>query len=282
MEKICLVTGATSGIGKETALGLARMGANVTIVGRNPQITVETVAWLKKESANEQIHFLLADLSSLEQVRRVAKEFKEKHPRLDILVNNAGAIFLHKETSSEGFEKTWALNVLSPFLLTLGLLDHLKASKASRIVNVASKLHANGKIDFENLQGEKSYKGTTAYNDSKLAVILWTNALARRLHGTTVTVNSLHPGVVATGIASNTKGPLKFFVELGRFFVNPFLLSPAEGAKTSLYAATSEKLEGVTGKYFDNSAVVESSPLSHDINLQERVWDVSLALTTNK
>jgi retinol dehydrogenase-12 len=269
--KICLVTGATLGIGKETALGLARKGAHVVIVGRDEARTRETAAWIARESGNAQVDFLIADLSSQAEVRRLAQEFKDKYPRLDVLLNNAGAIFTRRELTAEGFERTWALNHLAEFLLTGLLLDRLEASAPARIVNVASTAHATGTIAFDNLQGEKKYSGIAAYGQSKLANIMFTYALARRLAGTGVTANCLHPGVVATGFGHNTPGLIKTLLGLAR----PFLMTAEKGAATSIYLASSPDVADVSGKYFAKCRPTASSKLSADVAVQEKLWELS-------
>jgi len=269
--KICLVTGATLGVGKETALGLARKGAQVVIVGRDAARTRETAAWIAKESGNPQVDFLIADLSSQTEVRRLAAEFKAKYPRLDVLLNNAGAIFTKRETTVEGFERTWALNHLADFLLTRLLLDTLEASAPARIVNVASAAHTRGTIDFDNLQGEQKYSGIGAYSQSKLANILFTYALARRLQASGVTANCLHPGVVATGFGHNTPGLVRTLLSLAR----PFLITPEKGAATSIALASSPDVADISGKYFAKSKPIASSKLSYDEALQEKLWALS-------
>lgn len=271
-DKICLVTGGTSGIGKETALGLAGRGAHVVIVGRDPVRTKTTADWIGREAGTEQVASLLADLSSQAEVRGLAREFKSRYPRLDVLVNNAGGIFTRREKSADGFERTWALNHLSYFLLTQELLELLKASAPGRIINVASTMHTSGAIDFDDLQGEKSYGGIRAYSQSKLANVLFTYALARRLEGTGITANCLHPGGVATSFGLNTPGALKLLMRLAR----PFLITPEQGAATSIYLASSPDVEGVSGKYFAKCKLARSSAASHDEALQERLWAVSV------
>jgi NAD(P)-dependent dehydrogenase (short-subunit alcohol dehydrogenase family) len=269
--KTCLVTGATLGIGKETALGLARMGAHVVIVGRDETRTRETASWIARESGDAEVDFLIADLSSQAEVRRLAATVKARYSRLDVLLNNAGAIFTRRETTVDGFERTWALNHLAEFLLTHLLRDILEASAPARIVNVASAAHTSGKIDFDNLQGEKKYSGISAYSQSKLANILFTYALARRLDGKGVTANCLHPGVVATGFGHNTPGLVRTLVSLAR----PFLITPEKGAATSIYLASSPEGANVTSKYFAKCKPIASSKLSYDVALQERLWELS-------
>ena len=270
--RICLITGATSGIGKETALGLARQGAHVSIVGRDADRTRATADWIRREARTNQVAFLLADLSSQADVRSLAREFAGGNSRLDVLVNNAGAIFARREMTVDGFERTWALNHLAYFLLTQELIELLKTSGAARIVNVASTMHTGGVIDFGDLQGEKSYSGIRAYSQSKLANVLFTYALARRLRGTSVTANCLHPGGVATGFGQNRPGALKLLLRLAR----PFLLTAERGAATSLYLASSPNVEGVSGKYFAKCKPARSSAASYDEALQERLWALSL------
>ncbi len=270
--KICLITGASFGIGRETALALARQQAHVIIGGRDLERTRKTQEWLIKESQNDKVDFLIADLSSLKEVRKLAAEFKRKFSRLDVLINNAGGVFTKRELTVDGFEHTWALNHLSYFLLTLELQDILKASAPSRIVNVASGAHKRGTIDFENLQGEKEFKPFIIYSTTKLANILFTYALARRLAGTGVTANCLHPGVVSTGFGKNNPGLMKLFLVLAK----PFLLTAKEGAETSIYLANSSEVEGVTAKYFVKSKAQASSAESLNVDLQERLWTLSL------
>src|ERR687890_2028432 len=205
-EKVCLITVATSGIGKATAMGLANMGAGVVMVGRDQGKGEAALAEIREQSANASVDLMLADLSSQEQIRRLADEFNEAYPRLDVLINDAGLFRSERITTAEGLEMTFAVNHLAYFLLTRLLLDVLKASSPSRIVNVSSGDHTNGTIDFDDLQGEKGYKGAKAYSQSKLATVLFTYELARRLEGTGVTANCLHPGVVGTNLGSGVSG----------------------------------------------------------------------------
>src|SRR5215213_2753516 len=231
-EKICLITGATSGIGKATAMGLANMGASVVMVGRDRGKGEAVMAEIKEGSANASVDLMLADLSSQEQVRRLADEFKEAYPRLDVLINNAGVIRSKRITTADGIETTFAVNHLAYFLLTNLLLNVLKASAPSRTVNVAS--------------GEQGYKGAKAYSQSKLATVLFTYELARRLEGTGVTANCLHPGVVGTNLGSGVSGVFGFMVRA----LTPLMKSPEKGAETSVYLASSPEVEGLSGRYF--------------------------------
>lgn len=269
--KVCLVTGATQGIGKETARALVKIGADVTIVGRNPERTAAAADELAKERGGAKVDFLLGDLSSMADVRKVASDFRAKHDRLDVLVNNAGVIIMDRTVTKDGYEATFATNHLAYFLLTELLLDLLKKSAPSRIVNVSSAVHTGGKIPFDDLNGEKSYSGTAAYSQSKLANVLFTYELARRLEGTGVTANALHPGVIRSGFGRNNGGWLGFGVKL----MAPFLITPEKGARTTVYLASSPDVEGVTGKYFDKCKPVPSSKLSHDESVAKQLWSVS-------
>jgi NAD(P)-dependent dehydrogenase (short-subunit alcohol dehydrogenase family) len=273
--KICLVTGATSGIGKATALGLARQGAHVVIAGRDAARTEDTLDSIRRHTGNPQVESLLADFSSQAEVRRLAAEFRARHRRLDVLVNNAGAYFMERELTVDGFERTWAVNHLANFLLTLELQDLLEKSAPAHIVNVSSAMHAGKTLDLDKIEEEKSY-GMRGYGQSKLANVLFTYALARRLAGTRVTANCLHPGVVSTGLVKTERRPV---VKLLLTLLRPFLSSPANGAATSIYLASSPEVEGLSGKYFINRKAVPSSPLSYDEALQERLWTLSLRQT---
>lgn len=270
--KTCLVTGATSGIGYETALGLARAGARVGIVGRDAVRTERSVASIREAAPGAVLDVFVADLSSQAQVRRLVDDLRAAYPRLDVLVNNAGAIFDKRQTTVDGIERTWALDHLAYIQLTLGLFDLLKASAPARIVNVASMAHMRGRIDLDDIDGERSYSALKAYSQAKLGNVLFTAALARRLAGSGVTANALHPGVVATGFAGNTGGWFGFAWKL----IRPFLIAPSDGAATSLHLAISPEVEGVSGRYFAKSRPVPPSAAARDEALQERVWSLSL------
>lgn len=272
--KVCLVTGATAGIGKVCARELAARGARVIVVGRNPEKTLNVVQELTRQT-DGQIEYLLADLSEQAQVRQLARDLRERTDQLDVLVNNAGAVFAKRELTSDGYENTWALNHLSYFLLTHLVLDLLKESTPARIINVASVGHFQGVIDFANLQGEEHYSITSAYAQSKLANVLFTYALARRLAGTGVTANCLHPGVVATDIWS--KGPA--WTQPFAKIIQKFMISPEKGAETMVYLATSQALNPDSGRYYDNGKALKSSKISYNEALQERLWDLSLQMT---
>ncbi len=275
-EKICLVTGATSGIGKVTAQSLAKQGAKVIIVSRNKEKCASTVKEIKKLTANSEVDFIAADLSSQKEIHKLAKQITDSYPRLDVLVNNAGGLFLSRELSLDNIEMTWALNHLNYFLLTNLLIDSLKASQAARVVNVSSVAHENGNIDFENLQGEKKYSGWGAYCQSKLANLLFTYELARKLSKTKITANTLHPGVVGTNFGTNNKGLMGKLIQL---YLKIFSISDKEGAETSIYLASSTEVQAVTGKYFIKKKERNSKPISYDEGLAKRLWQVSKELT---
>jgi NAD(P)-dependent dehydrogenase (short-subunit alcohol dehydrogenase family) len=272
--KICLVTGGTNGIGKSTAQELARMGATVIIVGRDAQKTSQVVEEIRAAGGNRRVGSMLADLSSEQEVRRLADEFKSKYAHLHILINNAGGFFMRRQLRGNGIEMTFALNHLASFLLTNLLLDTIKASTPARIINVSSNAHTSGKIEFDNLQGERQY-GPGAYDNSKLANILFTMELSRRLQGTGVTVNALHPGFVATGFAKNNGKVIAALVSL----ITPLVArSPAKGAETSIYLASSPSVEGITGKYFYDSRIIPPAPQATDMLVARKLWDVSAGL----
>jgi NAD(P)-dependent dehydrogenase (short-subunit alcohol dehydrogenase family) len=274
-SKTCIVTGATSGIGLVTARALAQQGATVIAVARDPGKGAATVARIRQETGNRGVELLLADLSAQDQVRRMAREFQRRHSRLDVLVNNAGAFFWRRQLSADGIEMTFAVNYLSVFLLTNLLLDTLKASAPARIVNVSSRSHRSAHIDFDDLEWRHQYRGMAAYGRSKLALLLFTYELARRLEGTQVTVNALHPGFVATHIGQNNG----WLVKLASPLLKLIARSPEEGAQTSIYLATSPEVEGVSGQYFIDAKPVPSAPASYDEAAAQRLWEISAAMT---
>jgi NAD(P)-dependent dehydrogenase (short-subunit alcohol dehydrogenase family) len=269
--KICLVTGGTNGIGKATAQALAQLGATVVIVGRNATKTAQLVEEIRSASSNQNVASLLADLSSQQEIRRLANEFQSKYSHLHVLLNNAGAVFMQRQLSVDGIEMTFALNHLAPFLLTVLLLDTIKASAPARIINVSSGAHTTGKIEFDNLQGERNYS-PRVYENSKLANILFTMELARRLEGTGVTVNALHPGFTATGFSKNNG---KVMAALVSIFAPLVARSPAKGAATSIYLASSPNVEEITGKYFYDSLVTSAAPQATNMMVARKLWDVS-------
>lgn len=274
-DRICLVTGATSGIGAAAARQLVRLGYTVIIVGRDAKKCMRQIERIRHSNPDMRMDFLQADLSSQRQVRQLAKEFANRYSHLDVLINNAGSIFAKRAVSVDGLEMTFALNHLGYFLLTNLLLDRLKASTSARIINVSSSAHIQGKINFEDLQSEHSYNRNQAYAQSKLANLLFTYTLARRLEGTHVTVNALHPGIVATNLGSNNNW-LKTKL---RNILKREMISPEEGAKTIVYLATSPDVEGITGNYFYECKVIRSSEESYNITNAEKLWLLSESLT---
>ena len=276
-DKICLVTGATAGIGRITATALAAHGSELVIHGRNQEKAEITVNQIKAETGNDQVSYLLADFSDLDQVRNLAAEFQEKFDHLHVLVNNAGAFFNKRIPTSYDVEMTFLINHLAPFLLTNLLLETLKNSSPARIVNISSEGHRQGKIDFNDLGFEKGYFGMKAYGRSKLANILFTYELARHLEGTGVTVNALHPGHIATDIWKNDFGVMGPVL---KWFMSRIALSPEEGAENSIFLATSPEVEGIHGKYFIKNEPAQSSPTSYDEEIAHRLWKLSTELTS--
>jgi NAD(P)-dependent dehydrogenase (short-subunit alcohol dehydrogenase family) len=289
--RICLVTGATSGIGKATAQGLADMGATVALVARNPHKGQATVEEIREKTGNANLDVLVADLSSQAEIRKLADEFKRRYSALHVLVNNAGGIFGERLITLDGIEMTLALDHLAPFLLTNLLLDVLKASAPARIINLTSGAQVMGKINFDDLEGKKRYDGQAAYNQSKLANVLFTYELARRLAphlpsayvkegagqaGSGVSVNCVHPGAVRTNYGrENPTRLLRVVIPL----LAPLLRTPEKGAETVLYLATSPEVEGVTGKYFVDKRARPSSKRSYDTQVAARLWQVSEEMT---
>ena len=267
-----MVTGATAGIGKVTATALAAQGAEVVIVGRNQQKTESTVQQIISETGNESVEYLLADFTDLQQVRDLAADFKESHSRLDVLVNNAGAFFNSRQETPYGVEMTFLVNHLAPFLLTNLVLGNMQNGAPTRIVNVSSDGHKQGTMDFDDLGFKQGYFGMKAYGRSKLANILFTYELARRLGDSSVTVNALHPGHVATDI---WKTNFSFIGPALKWIMGLFALTPEEGADNTIYLASSPEVEGITGKYFVKHEPVESSPISRDQKVAQRLWNVS-------
>jgi NAD(P)-dependent dehydrogenase (short-subunit alcohol dehydrogenase family) len=272
--KVCLVTGATSGIGQVTACELAKMDATVVAVGRNPQKGAEVVAEIKRSASSDKVEFMQADLSSQQSIRDLARTFTDKYVQLHVLINNAGGVFSRRETTVDGLEMTFALDHLAYFLLTDLLLPVLERSAPARIVNVSSAAQGSGKINFDDLQGAKRYSGWRAYGQAKLANVLFTYELARRLQGTGVTATCLHPGFVATGFAQNNSGALQALVKAGQIFA----ISPEKGAETSVFLASSPQVEGVSGRYFANKKERKSAKQSYDESVARRLWDVSVQL----
>jgi NAD(P)-dependent dehydrogenase (short-subunit alcohol dehydrogenase family) len=275
--KICIVTGSNSGIGKETAISLAKMGATIVMVVRSQERGEKARTEIVRQTGNDSIDLMICDLSSMSSIRHFAEEFKKKYDRLDVLINNAGASFSKREVTPEGFERNFAVNYLGPFLLTHELLDLLKSSAPSRIINVSSGLAKNGKVDLDDLQGEKNYVGTKfyspsrapAYDNAKLMLMMFTYELAMRLKGSGVTVNVLMPGFTATNLGKNS-GSLSSYIMFK--MVRPMQKSAKKGAETSVYLASSDEVKDITGKCFAKKKEVTSCPASYDEELQKRLW----------
>ncbi|MGH0028166.1 MAG: SDR family oxidoreductase [Myxococcota bacterium] len=280
--RTCLVTGATSGIGTETALALARQGAHVVISGRSAEKAEATRSDIVRKSGNPNVDVLLADLSSLAEVRKLADSFLAGYPALHVLVNNAGVVHTERRVTVDGFEATFAVNHLAYFLLTNLLLDRLRQSAPARIVNVASDAHAFGSMDWDDLQSERAFggplpfvSGMRVYGRSKLANILFNTELARRLEGSGVTANCLHPGMVRTGLGQNNGG---IAATVAGLLMLPLALSPARGAETSIYLASSPEVEGVSGRYFAKKREARLSRDARDTDAARRLWDISAEL----
>ena len=271
-----MITGSNSGIGKAAAVALAQRGATIVMVCRDPakgeSARLDIIA--RSGAKSEDVTLMLADLSSLDSVRQLAADFLKKDRKLHVLINNAGLILGDRRATKDGLETTFVVNYLSHFLLTNLLLGAIRSSAPSRIINVSSEAHTSGHIDFEDLRAEKNYGGMRAYSQSKLAQVLFTHELARRLQGTGVTVNSLHPGVIATNWGRHSVGAMSVGIRL----ISPFMASPEKGAETSVYLASSPDVAEVTGKYFDKKKETSSSPESNDDAEALRLWKVSLAL----
>lgn len=274
--KVCVVSGATDGIGRVTAEALAREGAEVVIIGRNAAKGADVVSAIKRSSGSDLVAFEQSDLSSQADIRNVAGRLVDRFERIDVLVNNVGGIFSRRQETGDGIEMTFALNHLGYFLLTGLLLDRVKASPAGRIVNVSSEAHRGGQMDLDDPEGRHRYGGWRAYQQSKLANVLFTYRLAERLKGTPVTANCLHPGFVASKFGHNNGG----LFAVGLWVVQQlFAISERSGARTSVYLATSAEVAGTSGRYFDKCREAESSRASHDEAVGRRLWELSEALT---
>jgi NAD(P)-dependent dehydrogenase (short-subunit alcohol dehydrogenase family) len=272
--KTVLITGATNGIGKITALELARFGARVLLVSRDAAKLTATVNEIQQATGKDALEVYQGDLSLMADVRRVAEEVRAKHNVIDVLVNNAGAIFTERKITSEGLEMTFALNHMSYFLLTNLLLDAVKAAPEGRIVNVSSEAHRYGRVNFDDLQSTKGFGGMNVYGTSKLMNILFSNALARRLAGTRVTSNALHPGVVATGFAQGSSGVWNFVFGIMRRIPGA-MVTPEQGAQTTLLLASGDAAKGITGAYWSNKKIAKATPSALDQTVQERLWTES-------
>src|SRR5437879_5125338 len=274
-DKVVMITGANSGIGKAASLALAKMGANVVMVTRNKEKGEAARAEIIKKSQNNSVDLLMADLSSLESVRKLATEFQKKYSKLHVLVNNAGLFNQRRKVTTDGYENTFATNYLARFLLTNLQLPTLEASAPSTIINVKAVGHYNAHVNFDDLNLEKEYGGWKAYGQSKLALVLFTHELAKKLQGTGVTVNSVHPGTVATNIWTRPFGPVGFIMALPKLFMT----SPEQGAETIVYLASSPEANDLNGEYLEKLRGKKSSDESYDGEIAQRLWDVSAKLT---
>jgi NAD(P)-dependent dehydrogenase (short-subunit alcohol dehydrogenase family) len=272
--KVALVTGGTSGIGKATARALAAMGADVVVVGRNPERGEAAVEEIRSQTGG-RVDLALYDLASQAEIRALADEFRRRYDRLDVLVNNAGLVQSTRTETPDGIETTLATNHLAPFLLTNLLLDVLKQSAPSRIVTVSSEAERWGDIDFDDLQSRRSYRGFPVYGMTKLANIMFTFEIAERLRGTGVTATCMHPGPVNTRFGSNNRGPMTIFFRLSK----PFMRTPEQGADTLVWLASSPEVEGVSGRYYSNRKPVEPKSLANDPGARRRLWNESEKLT---
>jgi len=273
--KVCLITGGTNGIGLATAQALAKRGARILVHGRDGEKGARVVSALKQETGNANIEFVQADFASLADVRRLAETVKSRVPRLDVLINNAGIFALKRTLTKDGHEATFAVNHLAPFLLTNLLLDKLKACAPSRIVVVSSAGHRGPPLDFADLQSENHYRGMRAYQCSKLANLLFTLALAKRLERTRVTVNAVHPGLINTGIGGKARGPATLLMRVTFAVIGK---PPEEGARTCVYLAASPEVAQVTGGYFIDEKRAEPSAEAQDDAAAERLWAASAML----
>jgi retinol dehydrogenase-12 len=273
--RVCIVTGASSGIGRATAFALARRGATVALVCRNHERAEETRATIRRATGNNAVDFVLADLSSQAEIRRLIQDLLTRYPQIHVLVNNAGIVNLKRSTTVDGIETVLAVNHLAYFLLTHLLLERMSASGPARIINVASNAHTWGQLDFNDLQNEHSYRAMQVYGQSKLCNILFTRELARRVAGTGVTSNCLHPGTVATGLGWNNGWWAVLIAKaLGLFF-----RTPEQGADTVVYLVTSPEVEGINGKYFYNRREIQPSRAAQEDEAARRLWQISVELT---
>jgi len=270
-NKICIVTGANSGIGKVTAQELASKGAIVIMVCRNKEKGQQALEEIVTKTKNQNLELIVADFSSQKEILRAANEIKTKYPIIDVLVNNAGAINETRTETVDGYETTFAVNHLGYFLFTKLLLDNLKSAPKARIINVASMAQQMGKLNFDDLQTKISYSPMKAYSLSKLANVIFTYELANRLKNSNITANCVHPGVVNTNFGNELKGVVKFIFKL---FV-PLMRDANKGAETSIWLATAPELEGVSGKYFADKKEKKTQPDSYKPEIQQKFWEVS-------
>ncbi len=275
-DSVVLVTGASDGIGFVCAQHLVALGAQVILVGRNEEKCADAAATIRNSTDNGTISVEIADLSLLRDVRALAGRVLDKHAHIDVLLNNAGAFYRQRELTAEGLEYTFALNHMGYFVLTGLLLPALAQAQQGRIVNIASRAHRRGTLNFEDLQGEHAYAGWPAYCQSKLMNLMFTYAQARRLEGSTITANSLHPGFVRSKFGHNNPGVAGLVIRLSQMIL---AISPEAGAKTPLHLACAPELAASSGEYYEKSEAVLSSPESLDREAQERLWQISTELS---
>ena len=276
--KNILITGATSGIGRETATAIAKTGNNIIFSARDKNKAQSTLNYLKSINNSIRIDYFIADLSSMQETRNFASDIKKSYSQIDVLINNAGLILGKRKITPDNYEYTFALDHLSPFLITGMLLDLLKNSPSARIITVSSAAHMIGRIHFNDIMLTKKYSSFKAYSQAKLANVLFTYELSRRLQGQKITSNALHPGTVASNFGNDLTIGYKYMIKLSK----PFMIRPEKGAATSVHLALSPEVEGVSGKYFVKKKSVKSSPLSYDLNIAERLWALSEELTDFK
>lgn len=274
--KVCIVTGANSGIGRATAVGLAKKGATLVMLCRDIACGEEALNDIVSVSQNDSIELIMCDLASQKSIRQFVKDFKQKYENLHVLINNAGVNYNRRILTEDGLETTFAVNTLAPFLLTNLLLDTLEFSAPARVINVASKMQSK-KIEFDNLQGEKHFSFMQSYGQSKAALITLTYEFARRFSDIGVTFNCLHPGGVNTKIAKNLKG---ISGAISRNTMK-FFKSPEEGAETSLYLATSPEVEKISGKFFENKKEIRSKDVTYDESIAKQLWDACIDLSNS-
>ncbi len=273
--RVCVVTGSNSGMGKETALALLKMGATVVMAVRNLERGQKAKNEIVNMTGNQDLAVMICDLASTDSILHFVKEYSENYNGIDVLINNAGAVFNKRQTTVDGFEKTLAVNYLGHFLLTHELLPYLKSNAPSRIINLSSGLYKSAKIDLDDLQNEKDYNGMSAYAKAKLMIIMFTYELGRRLEGTGITVNVALPGFVATNLGKNSGSHLS---SLMFSLMRPFQASARKGAETSVYLACSREVEKITGKCFSRKKEISTAPVSHDQKMQKSLWDFTAKL----
>jgi len=270
--KTCLITGATSGIGKQTAISLAKLGATIAFTAIDEAEGKSTRKEIIDLSGSQEVEFLICDLASFDSIKNCCSAFLKKYDALHILINNAAVLEMKRLLSKDGIEKTLAVNYLAPFLMTKLLIGALKESAPSRIINLTSGSHKVAKIDFNNIEMNHNYSGIKAYAQSKLAMILFTHKMAKKLSGTDVVINCVHPGRVRTNLIHQLNPLFKFIVEL-------FMVNSLKGAETTVYVASSDNVAAVSGKYFYNKRVKKSSSHSYDVNIANKLWEVSEVYT---